>query len=1228
MLTTTSVFPIYQNPLCQASSSTTFYVGENYNSTTPGWDLDHFNKIQNAINRSENGYTIIVYNGTYSENLTLNKSINLFGEDRDITIIEGLRSSDTIRITVQHVNISHFNITYSGTNENDSVIRIEAGNTIITDNRIAHGQNGIYIDSCNNNIIYDNAINNNVRNGIKLYHSDSNEITYNIPIRENGNGILLSASDSNTITYNTIIGNSEHGIFLNSSSNSNNPISNNNLSSNTKNGVYLKNHCNYNVFATNNIFDNLDTGIRVENSSLNTLDSNIVKRSDNYGVMIVGSSNFIMDNTINYNSNHGIFLFSDDNNDIHDNTVNYNSYDGLRLYNSSNDTIYNNDIAHNNQHGIFLDFFTINNYIYNNKFYDNTDNGMDKSLGRNQWNMTPTYTASGNIIDGDYLGGNYWDDYIGDDGDSDGIGDTSYTIYASNTDDAPLVDMVNPVISSVQYNPSSTEIGSYTNISAQVTDNLIVESVKAIITYPSGQSRTHSMTSNKTLGDRYYMNRIFTPVGNYSFNINVSDGRNYANSSTYYFEIYEGTAPTIVDNSPSLGEPASWFTFNTTVTDDVDDASLLTVKVDWSHGSESGNHTMSNTNEDYFEASVYLDSSTDDILYTLWACDRWGNSVTSTQSSVSVTDLTPPDITINRYGSSFKEQPNSFTYNVTVTDETTIASVEIEYWVSGGTHITADMDNTIGNYYEKVIIPEDSPQQLFCVIYAEDANGNRNNTKNPIAKADGPYRGYVTEPIKFNGTGSFDLDGNLTGYLWDFGDGTTANEVSPSHAYSSYGNYTVSLTITDDDSQTDIDTSYAVVIKLIQVKTTQSTLQAINDVYDLSLTELFYSYDTNGDGEVDTFFDPNNVLVAVQPGSVEINGDSVFLISINDTVIPEFLWNADDDTITTVTYKTGQVTKTDEQQSTAKVTITVDKPSGWMYMQFPDEYPEASLLNISGADGDIALDRIWRVDTTIYLLDDPSQTYNIYYEEITVLENAVFSPDPKLGVTIGESVPTIMFTYNVPVHIYWADFYMPTNINMGEDAVQTNKLVSSDNMVFRYTPESNFASGTYVFEIKAEDEAGNVVFESVYFDFKTYATLVEEPSPLMANIQWILLAACTGAVAALIILFKKKGIKLEDFIYIKNKKILPFFRPLVLGPLSVKVDDNRISKAEFYVDGALKQTMTDPPYRWQWDERTFMKHTVETKIYDAEGNSSSSGKMPFYVFNPFSNNPSKEEVEQ
>jgi hypothetical protein len=69
----------------------------------------------------------------------------------------------------------------------------------------------------------------------------------------------------------------------------------------------------------------------------------------------------------------------------------------------------------------------------------------------------------------------------------------------------------------------------------------------------------------------------------------------------------------------------------------------------------------------------------------------------------------------------------------------------------------------------------------------------------PVANANGPYTGYVYLPIPFDGTGSYDPDGNIVSYEWDFGDGTSGGGPKPSHIYMQAGTYTVTLTVTDND---------------------------------------------------------------------------------------------------------------------------------------------------------------------------------------------------------------------------------------------------------------------------------------------------------------------------------------------------------------------------------------------------------------------------------------------
>jgi PKD repeat protein len=65
-----------------------------------------------------------------------------------------------------------------------------------------------------------------------------------------------------------------------------------------------------------------------------------------------------------------------------------------------------------------------------------------------------------------------------------------------------------------------------------------------------------------------------------------------------------------------------------------------------------------------------------------------------------------------------------------------------------------------------------------------------------------PEGGDAPLAVQFSADGSYDPDGTITAYAWDFGDGDTSNEANPSHTYTGAGTYQATLTATDDDGAT------------------------------------------------------------------------------------------------------------------------------------------------------------------------------------------------------------------------------------------------------------------------------------------------------------------------------------------------------------------------------------------------------------------------------------------
>ena len=181
------------------------YVGYSQNAD--------FNKIQKAIDNSTNGSTIYVQNGSYTELIIINKSINLIGDGINKTTIDFNIKGEIGQITGIHIlsnntKIKGFNITKTSGSANVIGIKIESSNNQILNNKISRLTDGINIDKQTlNNTIKNNIISNNYY-GIQSSDSDYNNISNNNVSNSGLYGIYLhQGSDSNIISNNSIFNN-------------------------------------------------------------------------------------------------------------------------------------------------------------------------------------------------------------------------------------------------------------------------------------------------------------------------------------------------------------------------------------------------------------------------------------------------------------------------------------------------------------------------------------------------------------------------------------------------------------------------------------------------------------------------------------------------------------------------------------------------------------------------------------------------------------------------------------------------------------------------------------------------------------------------------------------------------------------------------------------------------------------------------------------------------------
>lgn len=425
------------------------------------WDgsLDFpYQYIQDGIDNANNNDKVYVFNGTYYENIVIFISIILEGENKDNTIIDGMNQGTVVKITANLVTLTRFTIQDSGNTPNNAGVSIHSEEVFITENNILDNNYGIRITASNNSIIYNNFFNN-------MYQAyDTGNNTWNASTPGGGNfWDEFSSEDNNedgvidspyNITgddnkdwrpllhiYGSVINVNTTEIFLTI----NDAIEDSDTEN--KHNIYVKNDIYYehiNVYKAikligenkkDTIIDAREfcnpvkicydevifSGFTVRHSGSEIYNAGIIIESDN----IIVSENIIEEN---YN---GIIIkYSSDDNVVSGNIIQNNNWHGLYIKKSCNkNIIIENTFENNNYSGIAITE-TTQNKIYHNNFIKNRHNAYDDSH---------------NIWDNGYpSGGNYWNDYTGEDKDKDGIGDVPYSIPTGiNEDRYPLM---NPFI--------------------------------------------------------------------------------------------------------------------------------------------------------------------------------------------------------------------------------------------------------------------------------------------------------------------------------------------------------------------------------------------------------------------------------------------------------------------------------------------------------------------------------------------------------------------------------------------------------------------------------------------------------------------------------------------------------------------------------------------------------------------------------------------------------------
>ena len=388
------------------------------------WYITDNASIQDGIDAASNGDSIKVNNGTYTENIDINKTVNLSSiNGRDSTTIAASNTNDhVIKITSDSVAFNGFSV-YGAEIPTDYKAGIYLNtviNCLIINNNFGCSFNqrsdyGILMRNSNSNTLKNNNCDYNFYTGICVEYSNHNNIKFNQCYKNLSNGMVVSNSEFNNFENNDIYDNTVFGVNLYASNN--NTVLNNNINLNGMFGISLVN-CADNFIDYNFLENNFSAGLRMVNNCTNNIVNNNFSDSNEFGLHISVNSlnNTITNNIFSNNTEHGIVLDNSDNNILTKNLFDSNTTFGLNILSSDNNKIYMNTFS-------------------NNSFPVNSTSSI------NDWN-SPTeisYKFNDYSYHKQFLG-NFYGSYSGVDSNEDGIGDSPCYLPGSEpNDNYPLI---------------------------------------------------------------------------------------------------------------------------------------------------------------------------------------------------------------------------------------------------------------------------------------------------------------------------------------------------------------------------------------------------------------------------------------------------------------------------------------------------------------------------------------------------------------------------------------------------------------------------------------------------------------------------------------------------------------------------------------------------------------------------------------------------------------------
>jgi hypothetical protein len=189
--------------------------------------------IQQAVDAPEtsDGHTIIICRGIHHENVVLNKTLKIIGEDKRLTVIDANFSGSPFYISADNAVIQNLTVKNSGKYFPSSGIFVDADSISVLDSIVTDCASGIYFYHSNSSNVYGTEVNQCIF-GLWLDHASLNNKVVGCNVSLNSQYGMYAGvfSDDNVFTFNNV---SSNLCGLGFSNASNNIVFNNNFMENS-----------------------------------------------------------------------------------------------------------------------------------------------------------------------------------------------------------------------------------------------------------------------------------------------------------------------------------------------------------------------------------------------------------------------------------------------------------------------------------------------------------------------------------------------------------------------------------------------------------------------------------------------------------------------------------------------------------------------------------------------------------------------------------------------------------------------------------------------------------------------------------------------------------------------------------------------------------------------------------------------------------------------------------